>query len=60
MTLRIAGGIVIVNSGFSLLSGKINKTRNQQKVETDAQQRNDVALTPLAIPMLASPVLFHY
>jgi multiple antibiotic resistance protein len=43
MTLRIAGGIVIVNSGFSLLSGKIQKTRNQQKVETDAQQRNDVA-----------------
>lgn len=54
--LRIAGGIIIVNSGFSLLSGKINKKRGiNKKIETDAQQRNDIALTPLAIPMLAGP-----
>nr|WP_294788951.1 MarC family NAAT transporter [uncultured Flavobacterium sp.] len=54
--LRIAGGIVIVNSGFSLLSGKFNKTRGiNKKIENEAQQRNDIALTPLAIPMLAGP-----
>ncbi|MDR7372378.1 MarC family NAAT transporter [Flavobacterium aquidurense] len=54
--LRIAGGIVIVNSGFSLLSGKFNKKRGiNKKIENEAQQRNDVALTPLAIPMLAGP-----
>lgn len=54
--LRIAGGIVIVNSGFSLLSGQINKKRGiNKKVENDAQKRNDIALTPLAIPMLAGP-----
>ncbi|WP_281231848.1 MarC family NAAT transporter [Flavobacterium gelatinilyticum] len=54
--LRIAGGIIIVNSGFSLLSGKISKKRGiNKKIETDAQQRNDIALTPLAIPMLAGP-----
>jgi MarC family membrane protein len=54
--LRIAGGLVIVNSGFSLLSGKFNKTRGiNKKIENEAQQRNDVALTPLAIPMLAGP-----
>ncbi|SFD74053.1 MarC family NAAT transporter [Flavobacterium phragmitis] len=54
--LRIAGGIVIVNSGFSLLSGKFNKKRGiNKKIENEAQQRNDIALTPLAIPMLAGP-----
>ena len=54
--LRIAGGIIIVNSGFSLLSGKFNKKRGiSKKAETDAQKRNDIALTPLAIPMLAGP-----
>ncbi|MBK0370917.1 MarC family NAAT transporter [Flavobacterium agrisoli] len=54
--LRIAGGIVILNSGFSLLSGKISKKRGiNKKVENDAQKRNDIALTPLAIPMLAGP-----
>ena len=54
--LRIAGGIVIVNSGFSLLSAKFNKKRGiNKKIENEAQQRNDIALTPLAIPMLAGP-----
>lgn len=54
--LRIAGGIIIVNSGFSLLSGQFTKTRGINKqVENDIQTRNDIALTPLAIPMLAGP-----
>lgn len=54
--LRIAGGLIIVNSGFSLLSGKFSKKRGINKeVENDVQKRNDIALTPLAIPMLAGP-----
>jgi multiple antibiotic resistance protein len=54
--LRIAGGIIIVSSGFSLLSGEFTKKRGiTKKAETEAQLRNDIALTPLAIPMLAGP-----
>ena len=54
--LRIAGGLVIVSSGFSLLTGNFSKTRGvNKKVESDAQTRNQIALTPLAIPMLAGP-----
>jgi multiple antibiotic resistance protein len=54
--LRIAGGIVIATSGFSLLTGEFNKKRGvNKKVATDASNRNDIALTPLAIPMLAGP-----
>jgi multiple antibiotic resistance protein len=54
--LRIGGGLIIVNSGFSLLSGEFSKTRGiNKKVENDVQSRNDIALTPLAIPMLAGP-----
>lgn len=54
--LRIAGGLIIASSGFSLLSGKFSRTRGVTKdVETDAQKRDDIALTPLAIPMLAGP-----
>jgi multiple antibiotic resistance protein len=52
--LRIAGGIVIATSGFSLLSGEFSKNRGVSK-SSDAQTRNDIALTPLAIPMLAGP-----
>ncbi len=54
--LRIAGGIIIVTSGFSLLTGNFSKRRGvNKKVESDAMHRNDIALTPLAIPMLAGP-----
>lgn len=54
--LRIAGGIIIATSGFSLLTGNFNKKRGVNKeVQHDAQRRNDIALTPLAIPMLAGP-----
>ncbi len=54
--LRIAGGLIIVSSGFSLLTGNFNKTRGvNKKVENDAHTRNQIALTPLAIPMLAGP-----
>ncbi len=54
--LRIAGGIIISSSGFSLLNGKFSKNRGINKqVEQDIQSRNDIALTPLAMPMLAGP-----
>jgi MarC family membrane protein len=54
--LRIAGGIIITNSGFSLLNKNFSKSRGINKeVEEDIQNRNEIALTPLAIPMLAGP-----
>ena len=54
--LRITGGIIIASSGFSLLNGKFNKNKGiNKKVEQEIQVRNDIALTPLAMPMLAGP-----
>ncbi|MEZ4854403.1 MarC family NAAT transporter [Flavobacterium sp.] len=54
--LRIAGGLIIVNSGFALLTGNFSKRRGvNKKVADDAMHRNDIALSPLAIPMLAGP-----
>lgn len=54
--LKIAGGIIITNSGFGLLNGQFSKNKGiNKKVEEEAQERNDIALTPLAMPMLAGP-----
>jgi len=54
--LRIAGGIIIASSGFGLLNGKFNKNKGiNKKVQQDIENRNDIALTPLAMPMLAGP-----
>lgn len=54
--LRIAGGIIIASSGFALLNGNFSKNRGiNKKVEEDISTRNAIALTPLAMPMLAGP-----
>ncbi|CAM4225548.1 UPF0056 membrane protein [Gillisia limnaea] len=56
-SLRIAGGLIIVTSGFALLTGSFSKHKgmDKRKVKDDAYQREGVSLTPLAIPMLAGP-----
>ena len=56
-SLRIAGGLVIVTSGFALLTGSFSKHKgmDKQRVKDDAYQREGVSLTPIAIPMLAGP-----
>jgi multiple antibiotic resistance protein len=54
--LRIAGGLVICMSAYGLLMGASGKQRGvSKKVTDDAQHRSDIALTPLAIPMMAGP-----
>lgn len=54
--LKIAGGLIIASSGFALLTGKFSEHKGMKKREKDdAFNRSEVALTPLAIPMLAGP-----
>lgn len=56
-SLRIAGGLIIVSSGFALLTGSFAKHKGMKnkKVQKDLSQRDRFSLTPLAIPMLAGP-----
>lgn len=54
--LRITGGILIASSGFGLLNANPNKSKGiNKKVEEDIQTRHEIALTPLAMPLLAGP-----
>lgn len=55
--LRIAGGMIIVTSGFSLLTGSFSKHKGMKnkRVKKDLDKREKFSLTPLAIPMLAGP-----
>lgn len=56
-SLRIAGGLIIVSSGFALLTGSFAKHKGMKnkRVLKDLSQRERFSLTPLAIPMLAGP-----
>lgn len=54
--LRIAGGLIITSSGFGLLNGRFSKNKGiNKKVRKDIEERDHIALTPLAMPMLAGP-----
>lgn len=56
MSLKVAGGFIIIISGFSLLSGKFSDHKGMDKrVKDDAFNKEDPSFTPLAIPMLAGP-----
>lgn len=48
---KITGGILLFFIGFEMLQSQTSKIQHQEDVESD----DDVAFSPLAIPMLAGP-----
>lgn len=54
--LRIAGGMVILSSGFALLNGKFAKSRAMSsEVRKEALEKEDISFAPMAMPMLSGP-----
>ncbi|MGV6862715.1 MAG: MarC family protein [Putridiphycobacter sp.] len=55
--LKIAGGLIITSSGFALLTGQFAKHKGlkREKVQEDMETREEISLTPLALPMIAGP-----
>ena len=54
--LRIAGGLVILHSGYSLLSGNLSEGRAvNKKVKQEAMVKDDISFAPMAMPMLSGP-----
>jgi multiple antibiotic resistance protein len=59
--MRIAGGLVILTSGFSLLGGKFAEGRAiNQKVKDEAIIKEDISFSPLAMPLLSGPGSISY
>lgn len=54
--LRLAGGLVILNSGFNLLNGKVIKSDSiNEKIKAEAEAKEDISFSPLAMPLLSGP-----
>jgi multiple antibiotic resistance protein len=59
--MRIAGGLVILTSGFSLLNGHFVEGRAiNQKVREEALTKADISFSPLAMPLLSGPGSISY
>ena len=54
--MRIAGGFIILMSGYGLLKGQMAKSRAiSDKVTEEAKNRDDISFAPLAMPLLSGP-----
>lgn len=55
-SMQIAGGLIIIRSGYNLMDATYKKAKAiTQKVEKEAEQKEDISFSPLAMPMLSGP-----
>ena len=60
-SLRIAGGMTLLISGFGLMSGRFTKHRGYDKgAEKQSQERSDIDFSPMAMPLLSGPGSISY
>jgi multiple antibiotic resistance protein len=52
--LRVAGGLIIFRSGWQLLNVQ-HKKELRGNIKEDAQNKDDISFSPLAMPLLAGP-----
>jgi multiple antibiotic resistance protein len=54
--LRIAGGLIILQSGFALGNDKFDENRAMSAdVQHEAMEKPDITFSPLAMPLLSGP-----
>jgi multiple antibiotic resistance protein len=54
--MRIAGGLVILSSGYGLLTGGFTRENALDgKIEKEAREKPDISFSPLAMPLLSGP-----
>jgi MarC family membrane protein len=50
--LKIAGGLIVANTAWGMVTGSSRITTEEN---SDAQTKQDISLTPMAMPMLSGP-----
>ncbi len=52
---RVAGGILLLITALDMLRGRMSQTKTSPEEELEGAQKEDVAVVPLAMPLLAGP-----
>jgi multiple antibiotic resistance protein len=52
---KIAGGILFLRIGINMLEAKVSRTKSTPKESEEAADNEDIALTPIGIPLIAGP-----
>ncbi len=54
-SFRIAGGLLLFKISLDMLESKRSRTKTTPKEEKEAEEKDAIAFTPLAIPLIAGP-----
>lgn len=54
-TFRMAGGLILLLTALDMMRAQPSSTRSTKEEQQESVYKDDVALVPLAIPMLAGP-----
>ncbi|QCI19338.1 YchE family NAAT transporter [Buchnera aphidicola] len=54
-SFRIAGGVLLIMIAMSMVNGKFVETTQEEKNKQIKVDNNDIAVVPLAIPLIAGP-----
>ena len=54
-SFRIAGGMLLISVGFSMMRGQPPRTKSTPEEREEASEREDVGIVPMGVPMLAGP-----
>ena len=53
--LKISGGILFFRTGIQMLEARVSRSRSTPKEEEEAVSKEDIAYTPIGIPLIAGP-----
>ena len=52
---KIAGGILFFRTGIQMLEARVSRSRSTPKEKEEAETKDDIAYTPIGIPLIAGP-----
>lgn len=52
---RIAGGLLVLLIAIAMFAAKTSSARHTDAEQAEAEEKNDISVVPLAIPLLAGP-----
>jgi multiple antibiotic resistance protein len=55
LSLKVIGGIILMMIAINMAYGQSSKTRHTKEEEQEAQEKEDISVVPLGIPILFGP-----
>lgn len=52
---RIVGGILFMRIGLDMVESKISRTKSTPKEQKEAEEKDEIAYSPLGVPLIAGP-----